>query len=734
MSGFNISQIENQLKSDPSQLSDNDLFTYIYKKSNNQNINPDDSKNNIPEFLNRICRSFAYENIFINTSNYSMIVSLIVGLLIPFYYFFPRFYKMGIIALIIGLSCFMGLVSKMNDMYSLFFPNIHIILIAVSFVIYFVFFIMMNKLNHISLFFICVIIAFLIITYILKFILLLPIKNGPYSDLKVKENNNIAGTDYVVYDLEIEAACLEVVKRYKLKLPSGNMLYSYLTTFTFSEADNLQDRLINFFTNIFGPLISVGILFIIGWLFSILKYKSEDVVPGKNIFSIIGISEETDNYLFCQANYVLPEYYNNSILIDEYINKIPLRNNDIYLKTFKALNRITNEFLNEYNPQFKFDKNNIDFYTQESIKDNKIIIKIKDLIQKSPITNDKLVNSLENKNQKSNNIKESILSRFDEIINNSNSNSDSDLSYENLKNNIKAEFNKSDTIFLQIIYENKVQILDLIEHLQNKLSIENDLYDNYIKNFNEYIDLAKDAINNDTKITENDKSTINKIIENYQDDLKKNIEIKELDGYHYNIIGYNWFGQKNFQGAPLWCQTCFKYILRLLSAWILFAKPIGSGWFLAKCLLFAPTNTTRDEAKDFRNIMSNRSFIWRYFLMGFDTSNYKNDTNSINPTNDWDGYFKIIKDFSFSSLISIITIPLLIYYNITVFGFQANPSWMNLVIQAFVAINIISNLLINNANEQPIIPWYLNYRWFNVIFLSIGAIGMLIWILVLLYT
>ena len=152
-------------------------------------------------------------------------------------------------------------------------------------------------------------------------------------------------------------------------------------------------------------------------------------------------------------------------MIDEYINKIPLRNNDIYLKTFKALNRITNEFLNEYNPQFKFDKNNIDRYTLESIKDNKIIIKIKDLIQKSPITNDQLVNSLENKNQKSSNIKESILSRLDNII------EDSSSSYEILKSNIKAEFNNSNSIFAQIIYENKVKILDLIEHIQNKLSI-----------------------------------------------------------------------------------------------------------------------------------------------------------------------------------------------------------------------------------------------------------------------
>jgi len=204
MSESNISQIEDQLKNDPSNVKEEDLYIYLYAKSKNENINyPTVQLDQIKIFLNKISRSFAYQNIFINTGNYSSIIISIIGLVLPFYYFFPRFYKMGVIALIIGLASFMGLVGKMNDMYSIFFPHINIILIAVSFVIYFVFFIIINKLNHISLFFICVVISFLIVNYILKLILLIPSKKNKYLDLQIDKNDKVVDKDYSEYNLNI---------------------------------------------------------------------------------------------------------------------------------------------------------------------------------------------------------------------------------------------------------------------------------------------------------------------------------------------------------------------------------------------------------------------------------------------------------------------------------------------------------------------------------------------------
>ena len=292
----NIQDIEDRLKINPSKLSDKELFTYLYYKSNDENINPDNI-DNIPKYLKKICDSFAYMNIFANTSHYGQIISLIIGSLIPFYYFFPRFYKMGIIGLIIGLSCFMGLVGKMSELYGGFFPNIQIIFIAVSFVIYFAFFILLHKLNHISLFFICAVVSFLIITYILRLILLSPIDNNPYNNLRItptkqalseSENTNTKNntnkttssnktikrtcSEYAKYDINIKAACLEVIKRYKLKLPSGNMLYNYFTSFTFIDGADKKVIYSDFFTNLFGPIIAIVVLWSFGFFLSKLKY------------------------------------------------------------------------------------------------------------------------------------------------------------------------------------------------------------------------------------------------------------------------------------------------------------------------------------------------------------------------------------------------------------------------------------------------------------------------------
>ena len=98
-----INNIESLLKSSSNNISDSDLIYYLQCKSNNKVL---DSNNltKTEDYLKKINNSFIYENIFTNTSNYSAVVPLIIGCLLPFYYFYPRFYKLGFIGFSIGLS------------------------------------------------------------------------------------------------------------------------------------------------------------------------------------------------------------------------------------------------------------------------------------------------------------------------------------------------------------------------------------------------------------------------------------------------------------------------------------------------------------------------------------------------------------------------------------------------------------------------------------------------------
>lgn len=807
MSESNISQIEDQLKNDPSNVKEEDLYIYLYAKSKNENINyPTVQLDQIKIFLNKISKSFAYQNIFINTGNYSSIIISIIGLLIPFYYFFPRFYKMGIIALIIGLASFMGLIGKTNDMYSIFFPHINIILIAVSFVIYFIFFIIINKLNHISLFFICVVISFLIVNYILKLILLTPSKKNKYLDLQIDKNDKVVEKDYTEYNLNIEAACLQVIKRNKLKLPNGYMLYSYLTVFSFVDTTNMKKLSLDFSLNLIAPFLSVIILWFFGKFLSSLKYKNNDEEGlevkdrnnSMNIFSIIGISDETDKYLFCQANYVLPEEFNSNILISDYLKDIDIKNNELYLKAHKALYRITNEYLDEYNPLFKF-KSKTNSFSDNKIDSNKIICKIKNVVNESKLEGDHV-----EKNRKK------ILDKIDTIIEKSNN------KYSNIKQKIQDEIKDDESSFFHLPYVDRLKILDFLCHVENELSIENNLNDDYFKNFNEYIHLAKEAIDIDEKLEPKEKEFIKKKIINYQYKLKNNLEnkppiehdlenilksnlenifeennennsnnsknslrnnlennlenifqdgvencndnlknnnfhpennvinhnenipeikshipkISELYGYYYNILGYKFDTSWAYQSKHtiLNSHSIFKFLLRLISVWILFTKPIGSGWFLANCMLSSPTNKTFNEATDFRKMMSSDSFIWKYFLTGLDRSKYmysplKKEIENKNETF-LDIAKKVLKKTGFLILISLVTIPLLLYYNSNVFGFQASPSWVVFVTQLFVGICIAVNLYVITAkkNKGEKLNSFMTYRNFNILYVIFGII------------
>ena len=78
------------------------------------------------EYFKKINNSFIFENIFVNNSNYASILPSIIGLLLPFYYFYPRFYKIGFFAVFIGIFSLYNLYSSVNSLYSNFYKNINL--------------------------------------------------------------------------------------------------------------------------------------------------------------------------------------------------------------------------------------------------------------------------------------------------------------------------------------------------------------------------------------------------------------------------------------------------------------------------------------------------------------------------------------------------------------------------------------------------------------------------------
>jgi hypothetical protein len=117
-----INRIESTLQNDPKSLSSNDLIYYLKCNTNNRRLN----ENNIKEteqYFKEINLSYDYSNIFVNTGNYASIFPFIIGLLIPFYFSYPRFYNMGYLGFFIGMGSFITIYKKLNELYGNFFSG-----------------------------------------------------------------------------------------------------------------------------------------------------------------------------------------------------------------------------------------------------------------------------------------------------------------------------------------------------------------------------------------------------------------------------------------------------------------------------------------------------------------------------------------------------------------------------------------------------------------------------------
>lgn len=763
-----ISNIENLLKTNPTSISTNDLIYYLKCNSNNNILDPD-NLNNTKEYLDKINISFSYSNIFVNTTNYGSISQSIIGLLLTFYYFYPRFYKIGFIGTLIGILCLSNLYSKVNSLYSNLFSKIGMIYIIVTLIIYFVFFILLNNLNHYILLFLSAVIAFIIINYILRLVLTTPSNKNKWNKYNATYNNKDPNT-YTEYNELLETACYQIMKRYNMKLPSGNMLYSYLTVFDIKEPSK-GTEVGNFLVNFFGPLISVGILYLLGGFLSDLKIEKKIIIKGDdgkeiekfentgiNLFPIVGISNNSKKYYTCQANYILPKELNIGLLIHEHIDEYKFDDN-LYMKVEKALMRISKELLLKYNPKFykstifkKLDpisetfkllkENDIDYQELVNTIDNNTIKKsdlekIKEFIES--LDKFKSNNLKKSNNPEKIKILKSIDNIFSKKLNKTNYNYFNEDIVEKLnpeENKILEEIGKildknniSITEILKIIqegknnnldyderldtlltnkikefindqvipYKDKKEMLDLINHISNTLIVINEEDEKYE---DDHI-LARDVLEAfDREISKEHQKKIKelKILDSYIDKFKENLKLNKnlkqnennrtLYGYHYNIFGYNFLEDK----TRLFSNKFFSVILRLLSTWLLFSKPVGSSFLFSSYI-----STSAYGYKKLFNQLSGKSpyfkIFWKYFGMGLDRSYFEDKYNDVHNNTEV-GYIRSGKEFLKFIFPFIFLMIIFNMFNSSCFGFTFSPSWNNLIIQFVFIANIIGNIIV----------------------------------------
>ena len=657
-----INRIEATLQNDVKSLSTKDLIYYLKCNSNDDRLNPD----NIPiceEYFKEINLSFYYKNIFVNTSTYTTIMPLIIGLLLPFYFTYPRFYKIGFLGFFIGMISFISVYKKLNELYGHFFSGIGTTYITLSLVIYIIFFIVLNQLNHISLFFISAVVSYLILNYICRVSL-----SSPLSSNKFNKYNATFITDenhkFTEYNDLLQIASNEVIDRFKLNLPSGGMLYSYLSEFKIGNNENITG---DFLTNIFSPILSIIILIFLGNFLSTLIDKTIlNVKDPINLFPIIGIHEKSFKYYTCQANYILPKELNVNLLIHNLVDKYNF-NEHVYKQIEKALLRISHELLTKYNPKFMIPDDTNNSIIIDNLKDNKIFTEIKKLLKQQ--------------------------------------NTEFNISnMSNIENMIKTS---------DIQYKTKEEMIALLGHIKNVLIVENAINEPYQNNSI----LAKDELLYRKNIEPKYKKILETISNEYIDEFTKNLNLKDntLFGYHYNIVTFNRLPEY----FKTYANSMFKRLLALLSTWLLFAKPAGSGWIFAKYVLASNVGF-----KGLLKSLVGNSTIMKYFSTGIDVGYFEEVYKDVGNNSEKPSYLSQVMDYIYTIIIFIFLAIIFSSYNAINFGMVSAPAWYNILYQAIFIINIIGNVL-TYANGGGLLTY--NIIFFIVIIIIIVVIVLLMY-------
>lgn len=655
---------DNIRKNGVSGMTTEQLIFFLYYASKDPKLKTID-KTSIENYFYNINYSYYFENIFTNKGNYSQISLLIIGLLIPFYINYPRMYNLGFLGFLIGILSFILLYQFINNLYGSFFPYASKLFILITIIFYVCFFILLNKLNHISLFFISSIVSFCIVNYVFRFILTLPTDNNKYNKYNVTYEDK---KDYISYDSNIEQVCNEVIKRFGLNLPSGKMLYSYLTVFKMGENNN---KISDFLVNIFSPFITLLYNYYLGTFLSGLENKEYNST--KFVIPIIGISKSSLDYINCQANYVLPIEFNFNSFIHEYYQEKELDDN-IYRIFLKCIKRINFELLDKYKPKFvKLDNVKPELLKKSLEKNsnerNHILVELEKFYKDKGILN---------KNQSLNelimNNKGDYLNGLLDYINKSNIEEKDKKAALELYHKINCTLQVKVELFKDINMKDRGNKNKMVKNNKHK----------YPDDYSENIDLAMQVLLDHEEIEkENDdtKKLLRKLCENYVDYFRKFIKEDNLYGYNYNIWSFKYFDKESISNFS---NKAFYFLMRLISVYVLFARPVTSPWMLT---IFALIPKIKFE--NYFKYFNEDSFLMKYLSLGMDDEYFKDEyTKEIKnntPSN------VALKLFLKIIVYILVASPFLQFYNNTLYGLTFTPNYVNIIYQGIFFINLIGN-------------------------------------------
>ena len=664
---------DNIRKNGVSNLSTEELIFFLYYASKDPKLKTI-NKTSIENYFYNINYSFYFENIFTNKGNYSQISLFIIGLLIPFYINYPKMYNLGLLGFLIGMGSFLFLYQFINGLYGSFFPSASKLFIIFSIIFYIVFFIFFNKLNHISLFFISSIVSFCIINYIYRLILTVPTKSNKYNKYNVKYEDK---KNYIPYDSNIEQVCNEVIKRFGLNLPSGKMLYSYLTVFKMGENDN---KISDFVVNLIAPFLTLGYNHYLGSFLNGLTNK--EYISNKELqaIPIIGLNDQSKKYMTCQANYVLPIEFNFNSFIHEFYTEKEL-DDDQYRIFLKCVKRINYELLDKYKPKFvkleDVDPELLKQSLRKNFKDrNHILVQLEKFYKEKGILKKD----------------ESLSDKINE-----------DTYLKDLKNYIKDQnVQEKDTKAALELYHKINQTLEVITDYYgteeskkiNKKKhnlMEKNKEGIYDDDFAENIDLAIQVLLDNEDIKDESKVLLKKLCENYVNYFKKYIQQDKFYGYNYNLWTFKYFDAKYRESSNQY----FIYLMRIISVYILFARPITSAWMFSIFTLIP-----KIEFKNYFKYFNEDSMIMKYLSMGMDDEYFKDEyTKEVNNNTTENVSYKLLYKF----LVYIfVASPFLQFYNNTLYGMTFTPNYVNIIYILVFIINLIGNFNCESFGLEPV--------------------------------
>ncbi len=332
---------ENQIEMmEVEKASIEDLIWYLRQKSNNRKLDEFHIKD-VEAQLELYDKNYLYEDIFLNSGNYSTSAVALLFCMIPLFYTYPRFYQLNTPLLLIG---FVGILLCMNiiqNKYALLFQNKQLvnIYIGVTVLFYFIFFICMNQLNHMVLFFLSAAIVFMAMNYILRILASDPKRGFGFHRLQYNAQNST----YTPFNQRIEKVCTEVKRRYKLQM-DVKQLYMYMTSYEVVEKST-SFVTTEFVCNIIQPLLGVIVLYLMGGIlnkkrdFNLLKSITqllqerelkqadpsltfEDDEKAFHTIPLVGFTELSQSICNNSYNYFLPKELNAHFIMEKVMDEV----------------------------------------------------------------------------------------------------------------------------------------------------------------------------------------------------------------------------------------------------------------------------------------------------------------------------------------------------------------------------------------------------------------------------